>query len=249
MRVRHAALPALLTATALAAPAGAQAATLTAAVTKPCYGAADRVGLSGAGFTPNSAVTLVQGQIPLRETAPADAAGAFSGSAGVQQINTNEETTPYSAIDQAAPGFVVAQTVPIRFSRVLVGGRKAGANGLIQKIRARGFTSGKRVLFMHVRRGGRNVKTLRLGRLKGACRTISVRKRLFTARAARANPGTYQLYFDTSRRYRKARRQQVRAPFRVFQITRPAAAGAVATTSATSAFSGAIGSWRPAIFG
>jgi hypothetical protein len=238
MRIRRVALPALLTATALAAPAGAQAASLAANAPKPCYGAGDSVPLFGGGFTPGGAVTVRQGQITLSPGPTADGAGNFSGNAVVQQpLGGNEETVPYTATDQANPA-LVAGTGPIRFSRLLLTGRKAGANGLIQRVRARGFTSGNKTLYAHVRRGGRNVKRLRLGRLKGACRTLKVRKRFFSAGA---NPGTYTLYFDTRRRYRKGTRQQLRGTLTVFRITRPAAAGAVATTSSSLS---AVGSWR-----
>ena len=225
MRIRHVALPALLTATALAGPAAAQAATFTATVTKPCYGTNDGVALSATGFTPNGRVTVTQGQIAVPD-ATADAAGAFAGVVPVQPITTNQATAPYTATDQTNPA-IVAATTPIRFSRVLVVGRKAGANGLIQRVRARGFTAGGRRLYAHVRRGGRRIKDLRLGRLKGACRTLKVRKRFFSAGA---NPGKYTIYFDTHRRYRKVRKQQLRGTLTVFRIFRPAAAGALAAT-------------------
>lgn len=225
MRIRHVALPTLLAATALIAPAAAQAATLTATVTKPCYGTNDGVALSGTGFTPNGPVAVKQGQIAL-PSATADATGAFAGVAPVQPITRNEETVAYTATDQTNAA-IVASTVPIRFSRVGVVGKKAGANGLIQRVRARGFTTGARTLYAHVRRGGRRIKDLRLGRLKGACRTLKVKKRFFSAKA---NPGEYTIYFDTHRRYRKVRQQQLRGTLTVFRIFRPAAAGALAAT-------------------
>ncbi len=230
MKVRHAALPALLTATALAAPAAAQAATLTAQVTKPCYGTGDRVPLAGTGFTPGGGVTIKQGPITLRDGPRADAAGAFSGAASVQPIPTNEQTVPFGAIDQTNPA-IFAVTQPIRFSRTVIAGRKAGANGLIQRIRARGFTTGGRILYAHVRRNGRNIKTLRIGALKGACRTLSVRKRFFSSNA---RPGTYKVFFDAFRRYKKVRAQQLVGTLTVFRIVRRSAAGAVAATSSAS---------------
>lgn len=225
MRIRHVALPALLTATALAAPAAAQAATFTATVTKPCYGTNDRVALTGTGFTPNGPVAVKQGQIALGN-ATADAAGSLTGEVPVQPITANEETVPYTATDQTNAA-IVAATAAIRFSRVFVVGRKAGANGLIQRIRARGFTTGGRNLYAHVRRGGRKIKDLRLGRLKGACRALTVKQRFFSAKA---KPGNYPIYFDTHRRYRKVRQQQFRRTLTVFRIFRPAAAGALAAT-------------------
>ncbi len=230
MRVRRVALPALLTAAALAAPAAAQAATLTASVTKPCYGTNDRVPLAAAGFTPGGTVTVKQGNIFLSPSPVADATGAFSGSAGVQPIRPNEVIAPYSATDATNPA-IVAFTQPIRFSRTLIAGRKAGDNGLVQRIRTRGFTTGTKVMWAHVRRGGRNIKTVRIGRLKGACRTLSVKRRFFS-RGAR--PGKYQVYFDTFRRYKKVRQQQLRGSLTVFRIFRSNVSGASTATSSSS---------------
>ncbi len=240
MRVRRVALPALLTAAALAAPAAAQAATFTASVTKPCYGTSDRVPVAGTGFTPGRGVTIRQGAITLRRGPTADAAGAFSGAAPVQPIPTNEQIGAFGAIDQTNPA-IFAVTQPIRFSSLGITGRKAGANGLIQRIRARGFTNGRRTLYAHVRRNGRNIKTLRIGALKGACRTLSVRKRFFSSNA---RPGVYRLYFDTFRRFKKVRVQQLAGELTVFRIVRRSAVGAVAaTSSASSSTSNGFRSW------
>lgn len=211
MRLRSAALPALLTSTALVTPAAAQGATLTATPTKPCYGTNDRVALAGTGFTPNGQVTLMQGQRTLTPAATADAAGNLGGRAIVQPISANEEVSPYTATDRTDPA-IVAATAPIRFSRTAVTGTKAGDRGLIQIVRARGFTTGSRTLYAHIRRGGRTLKSLRIGRLKNACRTLRVRRRFFDQSA---NPGRYPIFFDTHRRYKKGRTQQLRGSFTV----------------------------------
>jgi len=239
MRVRSAVLPALLTLGALAAPAGAQAATLTANAAKPCYGAGDRVSLTGAGFTPGGPVRLTQGLRPLNENPTADATGAFSGSAGVQQITAKAETVSYGAVDQTNPA-LVANTQPLRFSRLSGTIKKAGANGLIQRFRGRGFTTGSKFLYVHVRRGGRNVKTLRLGRLKGPCRTLNARKRFFSSGA---RTGAYQISFDSFRRYKKGRPQQLRSVFNVFRTFRRSST-AIGAVAATSSASSVLGSWR-----
>ena len=227
MRFRTAAMPALLTAAALAAPAAAQGATLTAAVDKPCYGTNDRVALTGTGFTPNGPVTLTQGQRALRPTAVADEAGNLGGRAIVQEISANEEVAPYTATDQANPG-LVASTVPIRFSRTTIVGTRAGDRGLIQRVRARGWTTGARTLYAHIRRGSRRLKDLRIGRLNGACRTLNVKKRFF---APSANRGRYPIFFDTHRRYKQGRAQQFRG---TFTVRRPAASSAGAGQTGVS---------------
>ncbi len=243
MRVRHAALGALLTIGALAAPAGAQAASLGLLPAKACYGAAEKVSLFGTGFTPGGPVTVRQGLMTLNPGPTVDATGSFAGKAFIQQISAKEETTNFNATDQNNPAITIA-TGPLRVSQLSLSGTKAGANGLIQRIRARGFTSGRKVLYAHVRRGGRKIKNLRIGRLQGACRTLNVRKRFFSSGA---NPGVYTLYFDTARRFKKGRSQQPRGTLTVFRIVRRSAAGARAATSSQSGVftsPSAIGSWR-----
>lgn len=228
MRIQYTVLPALLTVGAIVAPA-AQAATLTATVSKPCYGTAGLIPLSGAGFTPGAPVTIKQGQITLQGGPTADPTGSFSGTVTVQPT-PKQETATYSATDQANPA-TFAETVPIVFSPLTVRGAKAGDNGLIQRIRARGFTSGGKSLYAHVRRNGRKIKDLRIGRLKGSCKTLNVKKRFFTDGT---NPGEYKLYFDTYRKFKKTRQQQLRSSLTVFRIVEPAAAGALAATSSAS---------------
>lgn len=78
------------------------------------------------------------------------------------------------------------------------------------RIRARGFFDG-RVLYAHVRRGER-VRNVRIGRLRGACRRLSVTRRLF---GADARPGTYRVHFDTVRRYAPAPGRRVTYSMRV----------------------------------
>jgi hypothetical protein len=212
MKLRSAALPALLTVGALAAPAVAQAATLTATVSKPCYGTNDRVPLSGTGFTANGQVTLAQGQRTLSPTVPADASGNIPAiRAIVQPLTASEETAPYTATDQTNPA-IVAATAPIRFSNTTIRGTKAGDSGLIQRVKARGWTTGSRTLYVHIRRNGRTLKTIRLGGLTGACRSLDVRRRFFRPSA---NAGLYPVFFDTYRRYKKGRTQQFRGTFTV----------------------------------
>ena len=78
-----------------------------------------------------------------------------------------------------------------------------GAPGRILRINARGFTTGK-TLWAHITRG-KSKRTIKLGRLKGACGSLKTRKRLLPQNAAL---GVHTLQFDTFRRYNK--RQPVR---------------------------------------
>jgi hypothetical protein len=71
-------------------------------------------------------------------------------------------------------------------------------------IRARGFFGG-RTLYAHVVRAGKKPgrpRTLRIGTVKGDCKTLTARKRLFT-KGTKA--GHYRVQFDTYRRYQGKR--------------------------------------------
>jgi hypothetical protein len=57
--------------------------------------------------------------------------------------------------------------------------------------------SNSRTLYLHYLRRDRLVKTLRIGRLRGPCGTLTTRLREFAFR--RVAPGTYRTVFDTTR--------------------------------------------------
>jgi hypothetical protein len=69
---------------------------------------------------------------------------------------------------------------------------------------------------------------LRIGRLSGACRKLSVRKRVFSSRTS---TGTYTVQFDTRRHY--SSKTVVRYRFSV-PVYRTAAASAAVAQSWTS---------------
>jgi hypothetical protein len=191
LKLRTAVLPSLA-ALALAAPAAAPAATLS--VDKPCYGAGERVQFSGAGYTPNGSVALsVSGQqLGLGSANPV---GEFAAALGAPEIDGKQRTDVFTATDQA--NLSLTATVPVLLTSLNV--RVTPKNGDPSKpkrIVARGFTTGK-TLYAHVRRG-KAKRNVRIGRLKGACKTLSVTRRLFSPDA---RPGLYKVQFDARRKY------------------------------------------------
>jgi hypothetical protein len=64
-------------------------------------------------------------------------------------------------------------------------------------------------------RRGRFKRDLRIGRLRGACKTINRRARLFRAGT---RSGTYRVTFDGSRRYSTRTRPSVLFRVRIFRI-------------------------------
>ena len=196
-------------ATALALPAQGQAAGLTA--DKRCYGGGDRLVLRGSGFTPNSPVaTSVSTRgvnLNLGDT-QANANGAFGLTSSTPFVqDAARRTDTFTAIDRANPLNRAQAPVLLSRIRVRVSPRRGTPRRRV-RIRATGFTTG-RTLYAHIRRRGRG-RNVRVGRLRGDCHSLSVRRRLFR----RADPGTYRVQFDVFRRYRQARAQRI-----VFSVT------------------------------
>lgn len=200
------------TAVALTAPAAANAAALGAAPLKPCYQAGENVTLAGSGYTPNQGVSLASDGQPLGSDI-ADPAGNFAGTLRVG-VASGEKVKTYTATDQSNPANTAS--VQLRISALTVNLRpKRGRPERRFRIGARGFTNA-RTLYAHVVRKGFK-RTVRVGRLKGPCRKIKARKRLFPKSIAN---GTYRVQFDGKRRYRRSTKQKVVRGFTVFRTVR-----------------------------
>lgn len=201
-----------------AVSASAQAATLAIAPTKPCYRTGETVLLGGGAFTPLAGVNFaLDGQ--FLGNLQADAAGNF-GTTLTFGMFRGVGRHSLTATDSANPANVGATSFVA--SGVTVRVRPAsGTPGRRIRIRATGFTTGRR-LWAHILRPGfrRNV---RVGKLRGPCRRANVRKRIFNADARN---GRYRVQFDTKRRY--SRRTKVRVRFTVTVNRRSGAASASA---------------------
>lgn len=178
---------------ALAAPAAASAATMTATPVKPCYGSGEQVTLTGSGFTPSSGVNITRDGELLDDVAT-DPAGAFSGTLTLG-LDTGRQTRTYTATD--ITNTTLTASLQLVVSEVEVGIRpRSGPPGRRLRIRAKGFTTGQ-TLWAHVIRG-RSKRHIKLGELKGACRSLTTRRRILPRRAPL---GSYTVQFDTYRRY------------------------------------------------
>jgi hypothetical protein len=202
---RRAAIAAVAAGLTLAAAGPAQAATLTVAGTKSCYRFGDSLIVSATGFTPGGPVNFTLDRQDLG-TLTADAAGNVTAPLTIQTLRGVRMRTVI-ATDATNPAIVAqgqflgsALTVNVR--------PRNGAAGRLLRLKAAGFTTGRR-LFAHVRRKGYN-RTVRIGRLKGPCRRLSVRRRVLPAGLA---AGVYTVQFDTKRRY--SRNTKVRVRFSV----------------------------------
>lgn len=199
LKLRNAVLSSLV-ALALVAPATASAATLS--VNKNCYGPGEEIAFSGGGFTPSGEVAVSVSGRQLGVTT-ANTVGEIEVSTGAPVIKAKRRTDFYTATDQT--NLSLTGGVPVHLTSLDVEVTpKNGNPGKAKRVVARGFTNGK-VLWAHVRRGKakRNVK---VGKLKGACKTLDVKRKLFKADA---EDGLYNVQFDTKRKFSADTRPQV----------------------------------------
>jgi hypothetical protein len=205
---------------ALAVPATASAAELGVQPAKKCYRSGEQVLLGGTGFTAGGLVDVsVDGAALQGSPATADATGSIGGELTLGQ-RTGQKRKTYTATDRTNPALTASDTLLVSALSVNVKPR-SGAPGRRLKIGARGFTTGKR-LYAHIVRKGKR-RTVGIGRLKGACRKATARKRLF---ASSTPSGTYRVQFDTRRRYRASTKVRVRFNVNIFRVARPATASA-----------------------
>ena len=219
LKLRTAVLPTLaaLASTAPAAPAA------TLSVDKPCYGAGERVQFSGGGYTPSGSVALsVSGQ--QLGIGMANAVGEFAADLGAPEIDGKQRTDVFTATDQA--NLSLTASVPVLLTSLNVKVTpKNGDPSKLKRIAARGFMTGT-TLYAHVRRG-KSRRNVRIGRLKGPCKTLSVKRRLFPADA---KPGVYKVQFDARRKFSADTTPQVGFVVTVFRTVRPASASASAAS-------------------
>ena len=202
----------------LATPGSADAATAGIAPTKACYRSGESVLLAGGGYTPNSFVRVTSSGRRIG-TLDTSAQGIFAGLLRLH-LGSGERVKRYAAVDAVNPALTASRSV--RVSAVAVSVRpRSGRPGRRLRIRARGFTTGRR-LYAHVvrRRYRRNV---RVGRLRHACHRLRGRRRVFSSRT---RPGVYRVQFDTRRRYSRRTKVRIRFRVRVFRTSSSAVAGA-----------------------
>jgi hypothetical protein len=182
---------------ALAAPAGASAASLSIVPEKRCYSHGESVNLMGSGFGPSGSASITRDGT-LVGALETDAFGAFNGVLTLAQ-NSGRRTKTYTATDETTSSLTASDQITVSAVRV---GLKPnnGAPGRVMSITARGFTTGD-TLWAHVIHG-KSKRHLRIGDLRGACGGLETRRRLLPRNAAL---GVHRIQFDTFRAYRRGR--------------------------------------------
>ncbi len=205
---------ALAATVALLAAAPAEAATIAVTGSKSCYRALDELTLTGTGFTPNAPVTITLDGESLGSLS-ADAAGNLSSPITIGSLD-GIKLRAVVATDTVNPANA-ATTVFLGSALAVRVRPRNGAVGRKLRIRATGFTTGRR-LYAHVvrKRYRRNVF---VGKLRGPCRTGKARRRIVPASLP---AGVYTVQFDTRRKYSRKTKVWVR-----FKVTvTPRARGA-----------------------
>jgi hypothetical protein len=214
-----------IAAAALAAPPSAAAqATLAVDEQAPCYREQSTVHLVGGGFTQNGNVVFTRDGSPIGGAIMADPSGALFPQLILPGLVSGQKHLTYVATDQANQA--LSAQLSLLVTATDVGLRPAGgAPHRLLTIRARGFFGG-RTLYAHVVRAGKRpgkAHSLRLGRVKGDCKQLEVRKRLFARGTA---PGKYRVQFDTFRRFKSKREVETEFIVTVFRTAGTAGASA-----------------------
>lgn len=207
-------IAALLTSLTFAAPALGQGAKLEVDPARDCYPARERVFLFGSAYTPNSRVDFSRDGEPLEPEQPivSDAAGGFSVGLTLPGMISGQRRLSYVVTDSADPSNSAGVDVLITATSVALRPVRGAAKNRRITIAARGFFGGS-TLYGHVRRDrGRQARTVRIGRVRGACQKVRARRRLFSAEAP---PGRYVIQFDTFRRYRDRRGVEYEYPLTI----------------------------------
>ena len=218
-------------AVSLGAPAGAAAqASLAVDEVGPCYREQSVVHLIGGGFTQGGNVLLTRDGLAIGDRpVPANAAGQWLPTLKLPGLVAGQRRLTYVATDQSNP--TLTAHVSLLVTATDVGLRpEGGPPHRLLTIKARGFFGGG-TLYAHVVRLGRKpgrVRNMRIGAVRGPCRQVEARRRLFKRGTA---PGKYRVQFDTFRRFKSRRVVETEFIVTVYRSAGTARASALSPAS------------------
>jgi hypothetical protein len=230
MRISTAAALAIAAVLLVLPAAAAAEATLGIDPVATCYREQSRVKLIGTGFTPNGAVVFTRDGIPVGDPVLADPGGELTPGLILPGLVRDQRRLTYVATDQTNNTLAAQVSLLVTATDVTLTPAGGPPNRLLT-IHARGFFGGGRTLYAHVVKAGKKpgrARNLRIGSIRGSCKTTTARKRLFSKST---KPGHYRVQFDTYRRYRADR--NVATDFTV-TVYRRAGATRVASASRAS---------------
>ena len=167
--------------------------------------------------------------LPVDPPILADPAGLVQATLTLPGLLEGQERLSYMATDSANPANTGEVSLLVTATDIVLSPEE-GKPARLLTIRGRGFFGGGTRLWAHVVRtgGSGKARNVKVGKIKGACKKVKARKRIFSGGAA---PGVYTVQFDAYRRYKKGRSVKSTYSVTIFRTVRPAA-------------SAAAGSWR-----
>lgn len=196
--MRHLTVALLVGVTTLLCCAGSvQAAAMS--LDKPCYGGAGVASLRSSGFEPYQELVLRQGSEVV-----ADAGDGFSSDDAGNvptwrlELNNLRKTQLFPFTVTRNNETVPLATVTLKLVPLTIKAKLSSSRTRPSRIRASGWTDGK-VLYAHMQgpKGtSQATRTVRIGRLQGACSQLDVKRKLFSRGDAR---GRWKVRFDTQR--------------------------------------------------
>jgi hypothetical protein len=177
-------------------PAAARAARLTVAPCSKVYPGQESVPIGGEGFTPLSTVAL-ESDGRRFATAQTDELGNFAVSATAPPLSSPRRTHENLLLSAVDPTGLVARTA-MRISRVGATMPARARPGDRVRFRVYGFEPGT-TIYLHVRRAGQTVASIRIGRAVGPCGDVS--RTLAYVPLRRYRPGAYVYYFEAARQF------------------------------------------------
>jgi len=194
-------------------------ASLTVDRAAPCYREQSTVHLVGGGFTQNGPVVFTRDGTEILDREGnrlvADPSGALFPELTLPGLGTGQRRLTYVVTD--ATNTALSAQVSLLVTATDVGLRpEGGAPHRLLTIKARGFFGGS-TLYAHVVRTGRRpgkARNLRIGRIRGSCKQVEARRRLFSKGTA---PGRYRVQFDTFRRHKSKREVETEFIVTVFR--------------------------------
>lgn len=180
----------------VALPPAAHAAEIAVPACSPFLEGERTVNVQGAGFAPNSRVTLKVGDQTLGTT-QSDASGAFRADAfGPAFSSAKRNVQTFDLLAEDAAG--TSATASLQMTRINATLPERARPGSRVTYRVYGFTPGATV-YLHVRRGSKTLKSFRIGVADAPCGTSSRRLRYMPITDYRT--GTYVYWFQTSKTY------------------------------------------------
>jgi hypothetical protein len=207
----RAALATLATFAVAAAPAAADPAVT---LDRPCYAPGDTITRTGSGFTAGAQVTesvaFQTQELPTialgslkGPTIAANPQGAFKDTLSAPNLRRPSRDFTETAIDtftdpaNPTKPAVVQWTLSSWTMSVPAWNRRAARPGQAMTVYAYGWTSSGTTLYMHYFRGTKRYKTVRVGRLTGACGDLS--KHLVQFPFHHPKPGAWKVFFSTTK--------------------------------------------------